>query len=312
MQSLQPIEARRTKLIAEIDGTEVMVGQDAAGGRGSTWNVLLSTLKSYFQQGLAVSLATLSDCNITSPAVGATLVWDGSKWVDGQLDLADTDAVKNALPYARGGFNGAVATTGITDGHIPIYSGLGGWATGFPYLDQCSDVNAPAPSAGQALVWSGTEWTPAAMPPYVTGTWSPNTFVGFSANPSITFTWEKIGNTVHMRVSSSTDGTSNADTFSMSGNMPAAITPAAARRFFMAGRKVQSVGGVDTLTDQEAVGVITSSGKLILNGINYANAGAGDYHAYFTTSNAGDGQGWTTTGANTKGLGLGTCFSYTV
>lgn len=51
--SVQPKDASRTKLLADIAGTEYMIGQDAGGGRGSSWKVLLSTLKSYFTANIA-------------------------------------------------------------------------------------------------------------------------------------------------------------------------------------------------------------------------------------------------------------------
>lgn len=37
----------------------------------------------------------------SSPATGATLVYNGTTWVDGQLDLADADAVTGVLPEAN-------------------------------------------------------------------------------------------------------------------------------------------------------------------------------------------------------------------
>ena len=42
-----------------------------------------------------------SDVTLTTPATGATLVKSAGDWVDGQLDLADTDAVTGLLPIGN-------------------------------------------------------------------------------------------------------------------------------------------------------------------------------------------------------------------
>lgn len=55
----------------------------------------------------ASALDDLTDVTITSPATGATIIYNGSAWVDGQLNLADSDAVTGTLPVGNGG-------TGIT------------------------------------------------------------------------------------------------------------------------------------------------------------------------------------------------------
>ena len=60
--------------------------------------------------GGASALDDLTDVTITAPATGATLVYNGSAWVDGQLDLADSDAVTGALPIANGGTGQTGAT----------------------------------------------------------------------------------------------------------------------------------------------------------------------------------------------------------
>jgi hypothetical protein len=57
------------------------------------------------------SLATLSDVTLTTPATGATLIKSAGNWVDGQLDLADTDAVTGLLAAANVG-------TGLTDAQV--------------------------------------------------------------------------------------------------------------------------------------------------------------------------------------------------
>ena len=47
------------------------------------------------------ALDDLTDVTITTPATGAALVYNGSAWVDGQIDLADSDAVTGVLPDAN-------------------------------------------------------------------------------------------------------------------------------------------------------------------------------------------------------------------
>ncbi len=51
--------------------------------------------------GGASALDDLSDVTLTSPPTGATLIKSAGDWVDGPLDLADTDAVTGLLPDAN-------------------------------------------------------------------------------------------------------------------------------------------------------------------------------------------------------------------
>lgn len=45
----------------------------------------------------------LADNVITAPATGATIIFNGTNWIDGQLDLADADATTGTLNFARVG-----------------------------------------------------------------------------------------------------------------------------------------------------------------------------------------------------------------
>src|SRR3990167_2560014 len=68
----------------------------------SGWYVLSSD--GYIKSTFSVTvLDDLSDVIFTSPATGATIIYDGVNWVDGQLDLADNDAKTGILPTANGG-----------------------------------------------------------------------------------------------------------------------------------------------------------------------------------------------------------------
>lgn len=51
--------------------------------------------------GGATDLNGLTDVTLATPAVGATLVWNGTQWVNGPLDLADADARTGVLPDAN-------------------------------------------------------------------------------------------------------------------------------------------------------------------------------------------------------------------
>ncbi len=51
--------------------------------------------------GGATDLNGLTDVTLATPVVGSTLVWNGSQWVNGPLDLADSDARTGVLPDAN-------------------------------------------------------------------------------------------------------------------------------------------------------------------------------------------------------------------
>jgi hypothetical protein len=88
-------------------GTKGLVPAPAAGDAAAlkylkadgTWAVVVASM----------ALDDLTDVIITSPATGATLIFNGTNWVDGQLNLADSDAVTGALPIANGGTGSTTA-----------------------------------------------------------------------------------------------------------------------------------------------------------------------------------------------------------
>ena len=68
----------------------------------------------------AASLAGLSDVTLTTPATGSVLIKSAGNWIDGQVDLANTNAVTGTLPIANGGTNSATA---LNNNRIMVSSG---------------------------------------------------------------------------------------------------------------------------------------------------------------------------------------------
>lgn len=68
----------------------------------------------------AASLAGLSDVTLTSPATGSVLVKSAGNWIDGQVDLANSNAVTGTLPIGNGGTNSAAA---LNNDRIMVSSG---------------------------------------------------------------------------------------------------------------------------------------------------------------------------------------------
>lgn len=89
--------------------------------------------------GTALGMNDLNDVTITSPATGATLIYDGAQWVDGPIDLADSDARIGILPTANGGSGVTAASIGTGGVALTTAStftpGLtfGGGSTGITY-----------------------------------------------------------------------------------------------------------------------------------------------------------------------------------
>ena len=59
----------------------------------------------------SAALNDITDVTLTAPATGATLIKSAGDWIDGQLDLADTDAVTGLLPVGNIG-------NGLTDAQL--------------------------------------------------------------------------------------------------------------------------------------------------------------------------------------------------
>ena len=98
----------RNIVVVTLSASDHLIYTNAAG-----WFVLTSAgfIKS---TSTAVNLDDLGDVSITSPAAGAVLTYNGTNWVDGQVDLDDADAVTGTLAIANGGTNSATAAAART------------------------------------------------------------------------------------------------------------------------------------------------------------------------------------------------------
>ena len=95
-----------------------------------------------------LTLNDISDVDTTGVATGDFLYYDGSEWINQELDLSGY-AELDSSPT----FTGTVTGSGfIGDG-----SGLTGIST-VGTLDDLTDVNLTTPATGEALVFDGTEW----------------------------------------------------------------------------------------------------------------------------------------------------------
>lgn len=91
--------------------------------------------------GGATDLNGLTDVVLTTPATGSTLVFDGTNWLDGMLDLGDPDAVTGTLPDAR------VADNITASLYLPL---AGGTLTGSLTLSSGQALNVPSGATVQA------------------------------------------------------------------------------------------------------------------------------------------------------------------
>ncbi len=91
--------------------------------------------------GGATDLNGLTDVVLTVPAQGATLVFDGTNWLDGMLDLSDPDAVTGTLPDAR------VSDLITASNYLPL---AGGTLTGSLTLSSGQALNVPTGAVVQA------------------------------------------------------------------------------------------------------------------------------------------------------------------
>lgn len=116
-------------------------------GQVLTWD---NAASQWEPANVAASLADLTDTSITIPATGEVLRYNGSAWVDAQLDYSDlsgtptlgTAAAANIADFATAA-QGATADSAVQ----PTDS-----------ISTLADVTVTAPSNGQALVWNGSAW----------------------------------------------------------------------------------------------------------------------------------------------------------
>lgn len=289
------------------------------------------------------TLDGLTDVNTTGAASGNALVFNGTDWVDGPLNLSSANAVSGILPMARGGTgsNSAIAA----DAGLPL---LIGEFAGVPYAApetlatvgiadaavtyaKIQNVSATNRVLGRSSAGAGVveeitctaagrdliddadaaaQRTTLSVPEITSGSWSPSGYVGFSSNPSITFNWEKIGNTVTVRVASATDGTSNADTFNCSGNMPASIVPSAHRVAMLPVRLTVDIGSGGIHYVRTMLGIVNVSSSGVLGFSVPQDIADGTFRESAGTNLASGGGTTTSGGYNAKGLVVGSCFTY--
>ena len=105
----------------------------------------------------ASSIGDLSDVTLTSAATGEVLRYNGSAWVDAQLDYSDL----SGLPTL-----GTAAATASTD-YATAAQGATADSAVQPTdsIDVLADVDTTtaAPTNGQVLEWNGTNWVPATI-----------------------------------------------------------------------------------------------------------------------------------------------------
>lgn len=289
------------------------------------------------------TLTELADVDTTGAASGNALVFNGTGWVDGPLNLSSATAVAGLLPMARGGIGSSVATA--SDVGLPL---LIGEYAGVPFAypapvatvgiedaavtyAKIQNVSATGRLLGRSSAGAGVveeitctaagrallddadataQRTTLSVPEITSGSWSPSSYAGFSSNPSITFNWERIGNTVTVRVASATDGTSNGDVFNVSGNMPAAITPAAARVAMLPVRLTVDFEGGGTHMVRIMLGIVNVGLSGTLGFSVPVSIFDSSYRESAGTNLAGGTGTNTSGGANAKGLVVGSCFTY--
>lgn len=132
--------------------------------------------------GASGALTDLTDVTLTGPATGSVLVKSAGDWVDGQVDLADADAVtgelgtaniaNDAVTYAkvqnvsaasrllgRGSAAGAGDVEELTIGAGLTLTGTDLTASASaPALTDLTDVTLTAPATGSVLIKSAGDW----------------------------------------------------------------------------------------------------------------------------------------------------------
>lgn len=99
-------------------------------------------------------LDELHDVSINGKTPGDVLKYNGTAWVNDQIDLG-TDTVGNYVSSVSGG-------TGINVNFTPG-EGVGASISLNATLDNLSDVTVPSPSSGDFLKWNGTAWVNDAI-----------------------------------------------------------------------------------------------------------------------------------------------------
>lgn len=115
-------------MILPFDRSSFRWGQPGLPGTGITTgekNTINSRLDALEAVTPATTLAGLSDTNITSPAVGTYLRWDGTDWIDQGIDPV---TLTFNVPFVLDG-GGSTITTGVKylGVEIPFAATITGW-----------------------------------------------------------------------------------------------------------------------------------------------------------------------------------------
>jgi len=109
----------------------------------------------------ASSVGDLSDVTITSAATGEVLRYDGSAWVNAQLDYADLTGTPTGVASIDDLSDVDTATAPPTDGQVLKWNNTNSeWEPGdaAATVTGLTDTVITSPSSGQALIYSGGNW----------------------------------------------------------------------------------------------------------------------------------------------------------
>jgi len=133
----------------------------------------------------SASINDINEFSVTGAVAEQVLKFNGTRWVNGAVNLANNNAVTGILPVPRGGTGLGTVTSGSLvygDGTsafktLPIGTASTSnlayvlktntagdapeWGT--ITLNQLSNVNAPTPAANDVLQFNGTQWVPASL-----------------------------------------------------------------------------------------------------------------------------------------------------
>jgi hypothetical protein len=103
----------------------------------------------------------------TTPVTGQALVWNGSQWAPQTINAGVTSAFgrTGAVTAQTGDYTFAQIGGTVSGSQLPAAGGdlLGTLTAATVTQLQGRPISVTAPSAGQALVWSGSQWTPQTV-----------------------------------------------------------------------------------------------------------------------------------------------------
>jgi microcystin-dependent protein len=101
--------------------------------------------RSTLTETIAAFLEDLDDINIANPKAGDALVWDGTSWINGIINLSELNSTNIINP---------------SDGDVLMFDGEK-WYNSTPApptVENLVGVLVSNPQNGQTLVWNGTSW----------------------------------------------------------------------------------------------------------------------------------------------------------